>query len=85
MMTVKTKGRTTGRARELIAAVRKLVATSEPPALDQLGELSLLHGVRKFPQRVKCATLAWRALEQAILEAESGHGGSSVSTEAEEA
>ena len=31
-----------------------------------LGELILLEGVQKFPQRVKCAMLAWRALEQAL-------------------
>jgi nitrogen fixation NifU-like protein len=85
MMTVKTKGRSSTHARELIAAVRNLVAAPEPPPLDQLGELSLLHGVRKFPQRVKCATLAWRALEQAIIEADAGRGGGSVSTETQEA
>ena len=33
---------------------------------DALGELQLLEGVQKFPQRVKCAMLAWRALEQAL-------------------
>jgi nitrogen fixation NifU-like protein len=32
--------------------------------------LQLLEGVRKFPQRVKCAMLAWRALEQAMEEGE---------------
>ncbi|MDB6004253.1 MAG: system NifU family Fe-S cluster assembly protein, partial [Prosthecobacter sp.] len=38
-----------------------------PPANeDALGELILLEGVPKFPQRVKCAMLAWRALEQAL-------------------
>ena len=85
MMTVKTKGRSATDARELIVAVRNLVAAPEPPPLDQLGELSLLHGVRKFPQRVKCATLAWRALEQAIIEADAGRGSGSVSTETQEA
>jgi nitrogen fixation NifU-like protein len=37
---------------------------TEPPAA--LGDLGLLKGVRKFPLRVKCATLAWHALEQAL-------------------
>jgi nitrogen fixation NifU-like protein len=37
---------------------------------DALGELQLLEGVQKFPQRVKCAMLGWRALEQAIQQAE---------------
>jgi nitrogen fixation NifU-like protein len=35
---------------------------------DSLGELILLEGVQKFPQRVKCAMLGWRALEQAMGE-----------------
>ena len=33
---------------------------------DQLGKLAALQGVREFPARVKCATLAWRALDAAI-------------------
>jgi len=32
----------------------------------ELGDLSALLGVRKHPSRVKCATLAWVAMEQAI-------------------
>lgn len=36
---------------------------TEPPVA--LGDLGLLKGVRKFPLRAKCATLAWHALEQA--------------------
>lgn len=34
----------------------------------ELGDLNVLSGVRKFPQRVKCAMLAWRAFEQALQE-----------------
>jgi len=37
-----------------------------------------MQGVRKFPQRVKCAMLAWRALEQALQQ---NKGESTVSTE----
>jgi nitrogen fixation NifU-like protein len=36
----------------------------EPPA--ELGDLEALQGVAKFPVRVKCATLAWNVLEQAL-------------------
>lgn len=32
----------------------------------ELGKLSALQGVKEFPARVKCATLAWRALDAAI-------------------
>jgi nitrogen fixation protein NifU and related proteins len=37
---------------------------------EPLGELILLEGVQHFPQRVKCAMLAWRALEQALDKAQ---------------
>jgi nitrogen fixation NifU-like protein len=46
----------------------------------KLGDLQLLSGVRKFPQRVKCAMLAWRAMEQALQQ---GAGESRISTEVE--
>ena len=31
---------------------------------DQLGDAAFLSGVAKFPQRIKCATLAWNALKK---------------------
>ena len=34
---------------------------------DDLGDLEALRGVRAYPVRVKCATLAWNALLQALL------------------
>lgn len=46
-----------------------LIAEEEPEQSDleeKLGEASLLVGVRQFPARVKCATLAWQALAQAL-------------------
>jgi len=42
--------------------------TAEQDQEDDLGELTLLEGVQHFPQRVKCAMLSWRALEQALNE-----------------
>ena len=36
----------------------------EPPS--SFGDLLVFSAVRRFPQRVKCAMLAWRALEQAL-------------------
>ena len=32
----------------------------------RLGEASFLAGVSKFPQRIKCSTLAWNALKKAV-------------------
>lgn len=37
--------------------------------VDALGDAAVLATVVKFPARIKCATLAWKALEQAIGEA----------------
>jgi nitrogen fixation NifU-like protein len=45
---------------------RVVMGDGKPQDEDALGELTLLEGVQKFPQRVKCAMLGWRALEQAL-------------------
>ena len=37
----------------------------------ELGKLQALEGVREFPSRVKCATLAWHALDGALKQKES--------------
>jgi nitrogen fixation NifU-like protein len=82
MMTMKLKGKTRDEAHALGAAFKDLVTSSASSASSQsapkLGDLQLLAGVRKFPQRVKCAMLPWRAVEQALAET---HGESSISTE----
>lgn len=79
MMTMKLKGKTRSEATDLLRAVEQLF-TGDGPAerLSSLGDLQLLGGVRKFPQRVKCAMLPWRALQQAL---EQGGGEATVSTE----
>jgi len=41
------------------------------PANRDLGRLAALEGVREFPVRVKCATLAWHALHSALCSSES--------------
>jgi nitrogen fixation NifU-like protein len=42
------------------------------PAETKLGDLEALRGVVKFPVRIKCATLSWNTLTQAIEEAAAG-------------
>ncbi len=42
--------------------------TSQEPFQPSLGKLSALSGVRAFPVRVKCATLAWHTLHAALRE-----------------
>jgi nitrogen fixation protein NifU and related proteins len=78
MMTLKLKGKTRAEAAELSRSFHDLVTTDNATTSTQLGDLQLLQGVRKFPQRVKCAMLAWRAVEQALT---STAGEATVSTE----
>jgi nitrogen fixation protein NifU and related proteins len=67
MMTQKIKGKSKAQAAAMREDFRRVVMGDGAPAdEDSLGELILLEGVQKFPQRVKCAMLAWRALEQAL-------------------
>jgi nitrogen fixation NifU-like protein len=46
--------------------VRIMRAETGPETLDEWGDLSALRGVIQYPLRVKCATLAWHALLDAI-------------------
>jgi len=80
LMTMKLKGKSRTEAMEMLRAFHELVTNenTEPPK--GLGDLRAMQGVRKFPQRVKCAMLAWRAVEQAF---EQGAGEATVSTEPE--
>jgi nitrogen fixation NifU-like protein len=82
MMTMKLKGRSRTDATTLADAFHDLVTgkRTEAPAPKGLGDLQLMEGVQKFPQRVKCAMLAWRAFEQAL-----GEEDGAVSTEGGEA
>lgn len=41
-------------------------APSEAPRIEGLGKLAVFSGVREYPVRVKCATLAWHALRAAL-------------------
>ena len=62
----------------LFAAFRATVTGGAPDREVDLGKLAALAGVAEFPMRVKCATLAWHALEAAL---HSPAGGTTVSTE----
>lgn len=63
MMTDAIKGRPLEEALALAEEFRKLVRGEEAD-VDVLGELESLGGVCKFPPRIKCATLAWNALQR---------------------
>jgi nitrogen fixation NifU-like protein len=62
MMTELVTGRTVGEADALFADVRRLLTSAPEAPVDDLGAITALAGVRRFPSRVKCATLAWEAL-----------------------
>lgn len=68
LMTERLKNISTQEAQQLFAAFHILVTQAEPPAETSkyLGKLTVLGGVREFPVRIKCATLAWHALKAAL-------------------
>jgi nitrogen fixation NifU-like protein len=70
MMTEALAGRTLAEAAETIDAFRRLMSGDGAVDEARLGDLAALSGVRKFPVRVKCATLAWHTLTEALAELE---------------
>jgi nitrogen fixation protein NifU and related proteins len=78
LMTMKLKGKSRAEAMQMFEAFHDLVTDETTEAPRMLGDLRLMQGVRKFPQRVKCAMLAWRAVEQALQQSA---GESTISTE----
>lgn len=66
VMTVLTTGRTVDEARRMLSDFHGVVGGQREVSFDEHGELAAFAGVRRFPQRVKCAMLGWRALEQIL-------------------
>jgi nitrogen fixation NifU-like protein len=67
LMTDALKGKTIDEAHELFHRVHQMLTLDEDHELAPLGKLAVLSGVKAFPARVKCATLAWHTLEAALL------------------
>ena len=80
MMSAAIKGKTVGEARDITAEFKAMMsihgdgleagegtADGEPDL--SLGDLAALRGVVKFPVRIKCATLSWNTLLQALDDA----------------
>ncbi len=78
MMSAGIKGKTLAEVEELTVAVKSMMSIHEseledddsgvlpePPDVD-LGDLEALKGVVKFPVRIKCATLGWNTLAEAL-------------------
>lgn len=69
MMTEAVRGRSVAEALELAEQFREVMTKpGNEPLPETWGELAALEGVRAFPMRVKCATLAWHALRSALAE-----------------
>ena len=77
MMSQAVKGRSIAEVRALVRRFKGMMSIEEEApdgeTIDQadikLGDLEALQGVVKFPVRIKCATLAWNTLIEALAEA----------------
>jgi nitrogen fixation NifU-like protein len=76
LMTEALRGKTEQEADALFDRFHDLVAGAGTPGRADLGKLSAFSGVREFPSRVKCATLAWHAARAAMR-----NGGGKATTE----
>lgn len=64
LMTESVKGKRVEEAEHLFQGIHNMLIGKEAPA--DLGKLAVLSGVKEFPARVKCATLAWHSLHSAL-------------------
>ena len=71
LMTDAVKGKRVEEAERLFEQFRRMVVSgADVPVETGLGKLGVLCGVREFPARVKCASLAWHTLHAALAEKE---------------
>lgn len=77
LMTEALRGLSVEQARERFSSFQAMVTSPHDAPAADLGKLSVLAGVREFPTRVKCASLAWHAA-RAVLD---GAPAAPVSTE----
>ena len=70
LMTDAVKGQSLTDALSLFDRVHDMLTTpiADPVNTDDVGKMAVLSGVREFPARVKCASLAWHTLKSAILD-----------------
>ena len=68
LMSQAVRGRSIDETRRLFEAFQRLVTgkTDVEEASEDLGKLRVFEGIREFPVRVKCATLAWHTLQSAL-------------------
>lgn len=68
MMTEAIKGKTVDKAVEMSHAFSDMMMGKEVDMDEEFGDIMALQGVSKFPARIKCATLAWKAMEKGVRE-----------------
>ncbi|MFA5520406.1 MAG: SUF system NifU family Fe-S cluster assembly protein [Castellaniella sp.] len=68
LMTEAVKGQPVDEVESLFNDIHLLLTEARPEGRD-FGKLEVLSGVREFPARVKCASLAWHTLHNAIMRA----------------
>jgi nitrogen fixation NifU-like protein len=70
MMTESLKGKSEAEAAQIFERFHDLVMGKTPVDADNsgLGKLAVFAGVRDYPVRIKCATLAWHTLRAALAE-----------------
>ncbi|OGT44560.1 MAG: SUF system NifU family Fe-S cluster assembly protein [Gammaproteobacteria bacterium RIFCSPHIGHO2_12_FULL_38_11] len=66
LMTEALKGKTVIETKNIFDAFHLLVTKGDESRVNLLGKLSVLKGVCEYPARVKCATLAWQTMIEAI-------------------
>jgi nitrogen fixation NifU-like protein len=78
LMTEIVRGKTEQEAETLFDLFHRITTgkNGDEVNLEEIGKLAVLAGVRAYPARVKCATLAWHSLQAALK-----NDGTTVSTE----
>jgi nitrogen fixation protein NifU and related proteins len=66
LMTDAVKGQPLAEVRDMFERFHRMVTTPPDQPVESMGKLSALAGVREFPVRVKCASLAWHTLKAAL-------------------
>jgi nitrogen fixation NifU-like protein len=66
LMTDSVKGKTLEEAGDLFERFHGMITRAPEEPVDDLGKLTVFAGVRQFPIRVKCASLAWHTLRAAV-------------------
>ena len=68
LMTTLIKGKSLQAAKEESTVIKQMLTSSDESdvSMEELGDIIALSGVRRFPARIKCATLAWHTFEAAL-------------------